>query len=188
MKRKRKIAPLALVLLLSVYYFCGASLFFALIIAAAAHELGHIAAIYICGGHLKDFSADPCGFSITCAGIPTVKGEISALLAGPFAGLALSLCVCADNAFLKTLGMVSLLLSAYNLLPALPLDGGRTAFIIIQHVFGHETAVKITDASGIVTGTILSATGALFVMPALIIAGIWVLIAQTGIVKSMRVL
>lgn len=188
MRRKRKIAPLALVILLSVYYFCGAMLFFSLIIASAVHELGHIAAIYLCGGHLKDFSADPWGFSITGAGIPAVKGDIFSLLAGPFAGLALSLCVCADIAFLKTLGMVSFLLSVYNLLPAWPLDGGRTMAIVTEHIFGHETSMKIIGAAGIATGTLLSAFGAVFAMPALIIAGIWVLIAQTGIVKSMRVL
>lgn len=188
MKRSKHIAPAAVVLLLSVYYFCGAALFFSLIIAALVHELGHIAAIKICGGRLSDFSADFCGFSICGTGISSLPEEIFILLSGPSAGIILAMAMSSNNAFGSMLGEVSLLLSAYNLLPALPLDGGRAVFTLLESTFGIDCAERVMDALGMIIGTAAAFSGALLSKSALLIAGIWILIAQTGIVKNMRVL
>ena len=81
------------------------------------------------------------------------------------------------------------MLSVYNSLPALPLDGGRAAYVILSGAFGCEKAGKILGYSGFLTGLCLSVAGLLLLGKelgaALMIAGIWILTAQTGIVKNM---
>lgn len=185
---KGNIAPTAVVLLLSVYYFCGSAMFFSLIIAAIAHELGHIAAICFFGGKLNALRLDALGFSISSSGISSVRGEIIILLAGPMCGIALSLLILTDYEFMILTGFVSLLLSAYNLLPALPLDGGRALACLLESAQGSEFTTKIMDILGMSIGCVLAFSGAVYSKSALLIAGIWILIAQTGIVKNMRVL
>ena len=82
------------------------------------------------------------------------------------------------------------ILTAYNLLPALPLDGGRAVFALLSKAMGFERAKNIIELSGFITGLGLAAAGLAMLGKelgaALLIAGIWLLIAQTGIVKNMR--
>ena len=111
----------------------------ALLSAAAVHELGHLAA-------LKSFRIPIYRFSLSAAGPVLRCGETDSrykravsAISGPFAGLALWLMMknvwplCAE---------LSLFLSLTNLLPILPLDGGRVLFAIVPNkkvltVLGH---------------------------------------------------
>ena len=189
MKHNNPIAPMAVVILLSVYYFCGVVVFAALIFAAAAHELGHIAAICLMGGKICRMSFEASGMSICGTGIESFCGELVVLLAGPAAGLLLTtVCRNAHSELFSFVGGISLLLSVYNLLPALPLDGGRAVSCIIGRLWGARNAERVMDFCGIIIGSLLSFMGAVYMKAALLIAGIWILIAQTGIVKNMRVL
>ena len=88
---------------------------------------------------------------------------------------------------IKTAGF-SLVLSVYNSLPALPLDGGRALQCLAERVFGISFAQTLLELSGMLTGAALLFAGAFFIRQsfgaALLIAGVWVLTAQTGIVKT----
>ena len=74
-------------------------------------------------------------------------------------------------------------------MPALPLDGGRVLFCAIP---SRVKAEKILDVSGMQTGFALIIIGLYFLGKesgaAFLISGMWVLIAQTGIVKNLRML
>ena len=189
MKRGKRAAPLAVVLLLAVYYYCGAVVFFALLISAFTHEAGHAAAINLCGGRISDFRLDASGMSMCETGVDGIAAELFCLLSGPATGLILAIFMLKLNTdFASYTCAVSILLSIYNLLPALPLDGGRAVFCLLNSICGSETANRILEVSGIVTGTLLVAAGIALMKTALLIAGIWILIAQTGIVKSMRLM
>ena len=186
---KRKYAPLAVVLLLAVYYYCGAEIFAALLLSVTVHEGGHAAAIRICGGRLNDFRMEISGFSMSSSGIDSGAGEIFTLLAGPAAGLLLSAILFQLNGgFAKTTAIISFALSAYNLLPAIPLDGGRVLFIVVSNRCDRESTRKILNVCGVIMGTALVILGTVSMKIALTAGGIWILIAQTGIVKSMRMM
>ena len=84
---------------------------------------------------------------------------------------------------------MSLALNIYNLIPALPLDGGRALLLLLS---GRENARRAIGLCGVVSGLITALAGlAMLRSPigaALTLAGVWILIAQTGIVKSMRMM
>ena len=194
MKSRFRVSAGAVLLLSALYFFGGIISLGALLLAAAAHELGHMIAIKLLGGGINSLRFEASGMCMSLCGINSTFSEAAALLAGPAAGLIFAL-ICSHfgsktaNRLLLECAGYGILLTAYNLLPALPLDGGRAAFVLLCGLFGREKAGRIIGHSGFITGLCLSAAGlALFgkeLGAALIIAGIWILIAQTGIVKNM---
>lgn len=197
MKIKKSISGGAVLLLALIYFLGGIRSLAALMLAVAAHESGHIIFIRILGGKVRGIRFGASGFCIDYSGLNEVAGEFTAILAGPLCGIAFALIVSKlgniyqNSLLLETAGL-SFLLSAYNLLPALPLDGGRLMLLAMTVLFGSEKAEVYIENSGMLTGLVLTFAGLYFLGKvqgaAFLIAGIWVLIAQTGIVKSMRVL
>lgn len=182
------------ILLLSVIYFFGgltslASLMFAVIV----HELGHIAAIVLCGGKVHSLKVSVSGLCIGCTGAISTDESVICLCAGPAAGFALAYAASylgnlSQNLLLiKTAGF-SLVLSVYNSLPALPLDGGQALECLAESLGGARFSQTLLELTGMLTGAALLFAGAYFIRrpfgAALLIAGVWVLTAQTGIVKS----
>lgn len=197
MKHGFELSSGALLVLACVYFFGGITSLVALLAAIIVHEAGHAAAIIICGGRVRGVRADSSGLCMSQSGAYGTATEIITLLAGPAGGLALAL-LCAhigqkwsNVLFLRTAGM-SLLLTAYNLLPALPLDGGRALMCVLNAIFGAEKAGSIMFCISLAVGLLLAILGMCSadtgLGAALITAGVWVLIAQTGIVKSMRLM
>lgn len=122
MKKKVKVEPGAVLLLGFLLYSFTFDELAALSIAVLTHEAGHLAALTIAGSL-------PCGirFSFTgpvilCSNPDSGRKRMLAAFSGPAAGVLLWFLLrllwplCAD---------ISLLLSMINLLPVLPLDGGR---------------------------------------------------------------
>ena len=91
-----------------------------ILLAAAAHELGHLLALRLCGGRIEGVSLRAWGVKIKAAPLPPAR-ELLCILAGPAAG---ALTVLARNWF-PELALAGLLQTGFNLLPIYPLDGGR---------------------------------------------------------------
>ena len=194
MKNRFRVSAGAILLLSALYFLGGFLSLIALLLATAAHELGHMIAIKLLGGGIKSLRFEASGMCMSLCGINSAGAEAAVLLAGPAAGFIFAL-ICSylgsktANRLLLECAGYGILLTAYNLLPALPLDGGRAAFVLLSGVFGREKSGKIVEYSGLITGMCLSAAGLTLLGKelgaAILIAGIWILIAQTGIVKNM---
>jgi stage IV sporulation protein FB len=164
MNRGIALSPGAVLVLSLIYFFGGISSLGAVLLSAAVHELGHAAAIKLCGGKVKRLSFDSSGLCMTGAGTYSTGGEMFILLAGPVAGLALAFACSklgndsANDFFLRTAG-ISFALTIYNMLPALPLDGGRALLIIIQRFTEAKIAERIMQCMSIITALVLALIG-----------------------------
>lgn len=140
------LSPGAILVLALIYFFGGFKNLAAIITAVSVHEAGHAAAISIFGGKVKTLRFDYSGLCMSGFGAYSSACEVIILLAGPAAGLALALVSSmlgnlTTNGFLLYTAGISLVLTVYNMLPALPLDGGRALLIIIQRF----TEAKIAE-------------------------------------------
>ena len=113
-----------------LYFWDTGGLFSAALPALAAHELGHALALRMCRCPITCLHLDLTGFRLDYAGAPTRREECAALAAGPLAGTLYALAAAwagrqMGSLFLLLSAGISLVLTAFNLLPALPLDGGR---------------------------------------------------------------
>lgn len=117
----------------------GAALFYPLLLLTAedwelsallggilVHEAGHVLALLCSGGRVRGLTLELSGLRMDAALPPSPRAEALCALAGPAAGLLWSgiAAQIGGERFLFASGL-SALLSLFNLLPCLPLDGGR---------------------------------------------------------------
>ena len=95
--------------------------FYAFLAAAAAHEAGHVMAIYLVGGRVTGIRLGMCDAKIETRGLG-YRREIFCALAGP--GMSVLVCLALRKAY-ATCAAISLLLGLFNAMPVYPLDGGR---------------------------------------------------------------
>lgn len=122
----------AVLLLSALYFVLDWDGLLALLLAAAAHECGHLAALRVCGGRVRALRLDVCGAVIDRRGLSGRWQEALCAAAGPAAGAVWALIASRLGAamawpVLVSSSGLSLVLSLFNLLPAPPLDGGRIA-------------------------------------------------------------
>lgn len=184
-------------LLAVLYFFGGLEFLLGFIFAVAAHEMGHIFAIKLCGGSIRAVYVKINGAAIEYFGINGILPELLSIIAGPAAGLLFAYITSLlgnhylNKLLLSTAG-ISLILSVYNLLPILPLDGGRILKVLLSCCLRENISRQIMALMGMIISMFLILTGVINIRNnyglALLIAGIWTLTAQTGIVKNKRVL
>ena len=161
--------PAALFLLL-----CRAGEIAAVLLPAICHELGHVLALWLLGLHIRSFRMELRGFCIEYYGNCSAVGHMLAAAAGPFAGFAWALGASTlgqrfGHDWLSLSAGVSLLLSMFNLLPALPLDGGRIVLALSCALLGERRGERVTEAIS------------LFIGAALLGAGVWLVLRQRGV-------
>lgn len=169
----------AILLWAGLYFLLDGPELAALLLAAAVHELGHLATLALLGAEIRGVSLEASGLCIRCGELTGAFAQLCAALSGPAAGIGLFF-------ILRGLGYsgpaeVSLMLSCVNLLPALPLDGGRALLAVLPGVFG----ARALDVLGFGTALALMGTGLVllrfgFGLPVVIFGG-WILLLQPGI-------
>jgi stage IV sporulation protein FB len=136
------------------------------ILAVIVHECGHVLAARYMKEPMAELNVYPFGAAIRMARPLTDRPtEFFIALAGPAASL-LAATVAAgvmhfipEAAFLSAFAAYSLFLCAINLIPALPLDGGRMLKATLSIVLSERAAVRIACVLGVIFALFFGAAG-----------------------------
>ena len=190
MNGKRITISLALTLAAAfIYYVVSIETTIAIALPVAVHELAHIIALRFFGLKVKSVRAELTGLCIDYCGFAEPVAHIAAAFAGPAGGFiyayAASLIARETGcAWMELSAGISLLLSVFNLLPVLPLDGGRALEAVVAALAGTRAAERLLDVLGLVLPIALMGLGvALFAHGmglALGAFGAWLALLQPG--------
>ena len=135
----------------------------ALLSAALIHELGHITLLKLCGVKLIELKLEFFGLCLITTPPTSRAWEALCALSGPFAGLLWAAVIHRHSPLAAAF---SLLLSVYNLLPALPLDGGRALLALC----GRRWLLRLTGA---ISACALLALALWAPLPMLLLPAFW---------------
>ena len=168
------VSPGFLLLAASVYFAGGLGALAAFGAAALAPELGHLAAMFMAGVSIRGVRITACGPVIEYGGAIDRREEMGILAAGPVAGIFFAvLCFITDIPFLCYTGAIALLAAMFNLLPVLPMDGGRLAQYALESALPERTAAVVLRVAGTLCALGVLATGVYIRSVAAAAAGIW---------------
>ena len=148
------------------FYFDEDNLFLLFLLAAGIHETGHFICLRIFGGRAENIKLNLLGAVIKCDPNYRISytGEIMTAIAGPMANIIAALCVSFFGAVYGErfyfLSGVCVIMGAFNLLPAMPLDGGRALYHAVCAARDPFCAAKVTGAVSKVLSMALLVTGA----------------------------
>ncbi len=170
-----------------VYFFDNNGIIAAAAPAVAVHELGHIFAMRLFGAYPTALNASVSGFSLDYSGIVSGWQEALTALAGPICGLLFALLCSTLGLYLKSeyftmCAGLGLILNCFNLLPALPLDGGRALQRLLECIWGAYPAKAMMYCIGVGIAGIICVIGAHLLAggngAALLLSGIWLMLLQ----------
>lgn len=155
---------MAVALAAMVIYFADGAVLAAVALAAGVHELGHIAALRALGYAVGGIRVEAQGLCISYSGAPNAARELAAALAGPAAGLLLAYILSYMSArlcspWLSLAAGASLILSLFNLLPILPLDGGRALLLMLSLKMNAPAAEERARRVGRALSALIGAAG-----------------------------
>ena len=156
-----EVSPGFLLLLAILFYLDqGVGLLPWALLACVVHELGHVAAALILKGKVSRLSLSVVGAEL-CFEYPRVLsyGEESlTALAGPAVNLLAGLAAYGVGAYLPAI--LSFGVGAFNLLPVLPLDGGRVLFNVLADRLEPPWPQRILSVTaGILVGILVGLGG-----------------------------
>lgn len=170
----------------STYWAMGVIGALGLFASIVAHELSHALVarrhdipiegitLFVFGG-VAEMGAEP----------PNARAELRMAIAGPLASIVIGTAALAGSALaggwpgavvtvLAYLGVVNLVLAAFNLLPAFPLDGGRVFRALLWRRHGDLVRATRTAARvGTVFGVALMVLGGVRVLLGDLLGGVW---------------
>lgn len=163
-----RVHPLFLTIVLAAIWFGYSREVLLLVIVLLLHELAHIGMASAFGFHIAELEIMPYGGAAKIVGLEQADPakEMIVALAGPVCNLSL---LAVGLLWFKVLPPGPVLgplwisanttLAFVNLLPALPLDGGRAVRGIIASRYGHQAAQAILLRLGRLVACLLVVTG-----------------------------
>lgn len=153
-----------LLLLSMITLFWGLRLTLAVVTAAGIHELGHLAAIWLCGGRADGLRLGPLGAEIRISGRFSYLQDAVIALSGPLAGglcaaTAAAAAEITQSAFARDVCAVSTLYTVFNLIPFGSMDGGRALRALSGQIFGPDSSERICLISDILFSAVLLCAG-----------------------------
>ena len=147
------------------------------VLACVVHELGHLLVGAALGGRPRWLSLSAVGLELNMeypAGLSYGR-ELAVALAGPAVNLVTG-GICAQFGNYLLAG-VSFGLGLFNLMPVLPLDGGRALWCVLSALCGAQTGERAADgAAGVLVGLLAGIGAAAAVSYAnftLLLAAVW---------------
>ncbi|MDO3681728.1 site-2 protease family protein [Paenibacillus ehimensis] len=153
----------SILLLLSVWtgYFIETATLFGIVLI---HELGHVAAARSFGWRIREVQLLPFGGVASLedpGGVPAVQDLVVAL-AGPLQNVWMM----AVGSFLTAVGLFSepwgsyfvqanLLIALFNLLPVLPLDGGKVMQVLVGWWLPYQRTIQVTAGASLLLSALL---------------------------------
>ena len=186
-------------LLAALCFFLTGEELLALLLPVTAHELGHLGAILALGLRPRGFRAGPEGFTLSYSGETGALGHALVAAAGPLAGLLYALAAARLQGLLSLPWLplsagLSLALSLFNLLPALPLDGGQLLLQLACALLGQRRGERLLRLLSFATSALLLALGAALLLRGrgwgLLLAGAALLFSAlrpAGLVKMRKI-
>lgn len=191
------VSPGLPVVLIAFVLLSSPVLLAAVLLAAVCHEGGHYAALRHFGGHVSRLYLSAFGAEMDIGNTSRLSygAEMLTVLAGPVVNLALAFALGWLGRWWEmayVFAGANLVLGAFNLLPAPPLDGGRLLWLAAAWLTEPFTADRLTAAAGLMTSGALAAGGILLTCraggsPFLLLGAVGLLITnlrQKGLVKS----
>jgi len=167
----------------------------ALFVCVVVHELSHSLVARHRGFSVQDIVLTPIGGASEISGLPgSASDELAIAIAGPLASMALGLCLLVvayatsarlwppglfSGAIASRLAWANLLLAGFNLLPAIPMDGGRVLRALLARKRSDLQATVLAVRIGRLIGFAMVLGGLRF-DPWLCLIGGFVLIGAGG--------
>lgn len=155
-----------------------------------AHELGHALVARRYGIETKVIMLHPLGGAAVLGDRPKgPKSELWIAFAGPLvslglAGVGFALFAATELVFFEHFAWPNLLIGAFNLVPAFPLDGGRMLRAGLEVRFGPRRATKWAALLGRVLATGLFVTAMVLGQPMMALVAAFIFLAGTAEERS----
>lgn len=167
-----------------LFFFDDYGMLAAFVPAIAIHELGHVLCMRFFGISPLRLTANTSGLSLDYSGSLDNTSEFFVALSGPALGLLFAL-VCSkvgraqDSEYLLLCAGLGTIINLFNLLPCMPLDGGRALRCLLSKSRHGDAIVTI---SGYITVAVLILSGLGFIARgqgfAPFIAGVWLMVLR----------
>ena len=154
-----KCSPILLAMIPAAFVLGAGRLLFVIVLSLSLHEAAHAMAAKRLGVPVDSVEIQPFGFVARLDTRPLSPADSAAVFA---AGPVASLCLAAFSALIESkstayasmkLGMTeyNLLIAAVNLIPAVPLDGGRLVYAAVSGK-NKQRALPVLKTLGVISG------------------------------------
>jgi stage IV sporulation protein FB len=161
-----KIHPIFLAVAAIAVFLGYAGVVMAFMLAVAVHEFAHMLTARAVGLSVECLYVLPFGCAAEISGYGNAENskEIITAAAGPAANIFLaSVLTLLPQAFLDDMMMLfiwaNVTIAAVNLLPVLPLDGGRILMAAMKNLVREKTAWRVLNGAGAAVGLAMSVWG-----------------------------